>query len=270
VGLAASLVGKSDNTLRCTIVSVGHGAAAIVELPSGRTILCDAGRMAAPHRASRSIAAVLWSRGITHLDAVVLSHADIDHYNALPDLLEKFSVGAVYVSPGMFENASSTVRSLEAAIEQKKIPCREIYKGCRLEGGQGCRLEALHPPRQSELSNHNAESVVLAVEYRGSRLLLPGDIEAEGLSALLAEPSRPCTAILAPHHGSRQNNTPEFAAWCRPRWVVLSGDGRWNTPEIDATYRAVGGQILDTHTDGAITVLIDGSGVHLEKYLKRK
>ena len=39
---------------------------------------------------AQSISHYLWSRNITHVDAVVLSHADTDHYNALPELLERF------------------------------------------------------------------------------------------------------------------------------------------------------------------------------------
>ena len=89
--------------LRCTFLSVGHGEAVVLELPDGRTVLYDAGRMAAPTACCRSVSGYLWSRGLTHIDAVVLSHADTDHYNALPDLLERFSVGAVYVSPVMFD-----------------------------------------------------------------------------------------------------------------------------------------------------------------------
>ena len=49
---------------------------------------------------------------------------------------------------------------------------------------------------------------------------------------------------MAPHHGSRKSNSPELARWCRPRWVVFSDDGRLNTPEIDRTYQALGGQTL--------------------------
>ena len=40
-------------------------------------MLYDAGRFGSPTAAVRSISAVLWSRGITHLDAIVLSHGDI-------------------------------------------------------------------------------------------------------------------------------------------------------------------------------------------------
>jgi beta-lactamase superfamily II metal-dependent hydrolase len=61
-----------------------------------------------------------------------------------------------------------------------------------------------------------------------------------------------------------------LAAWCRPQWIVLSGDGRWSTPETAATYRAVGGQILHTHIDGAITVKFDEREVKVEAFIKPK
>jgi len=88
VGLALPLIGSRDaDRLRCTILSVGHGAAVVIELPGGKTLLYDAGRLGSPVAASRAVAGYLWSRGITHIDAAIVSHADADHYNALPALL---------------------------------------------------------------------------------------------------------------------------------------------------------------------------------------
>ncbi len=84
-------------------------------MPGGETLLYDAGRLGAPTGASRAVAGYLWSRGITHLDAIVISHADADHYNAVPALLDQFSVGSVYVSPVMFEERSAALDALRAA-----------------------------------------------------------------------------------------------------------------------------------------------------------
>jgi competence protein ComEC len=270
VGLLVSLAGRNSGKLQCTFVSVGHGSATVVELPSGQTLLCDAGRMGAPTRAAHSIAGYLWSRGITHLDAVVLSHADIDHFNGLPDLLKKFSVGVVYVSPMMFADQTPSIKALKAALDSRQTPCKELRAGQRLPGGEHCRIEVLHPPRRGIVGSHNANSLVLAIDYRGRRILLPGDLEAPGMNDLLTEEPLPCTVLLAPHHGSRQSNSPELAAWCKPQWIVLSGDGRWSTPEIDATYAAVSGRTLHTYLDGAITFTFDEKGTKVEKFLNGK
>ena len=94
---------ECSERLDCTFLSVGHGCAVLLELPSGQTMLYDAGRLGWPKGGARVISEFLWHQGLTHLDAVVISHPDADHFNALPELLERFSVGVVYVSPIMFE-----------------------------------------------------------------------------------------------------------------------------------------------------------------------
>jgi competence protein ComEC len=84
----------------------------------------------------------------------------------------------------------------------------------------------------------------------------------------LTQPPRPCEVLMAPHHGSRKSNSPGLAAWCKPHWVVFSGDGRWSLPEIDSTYRAVGGKSLHTHDCGAIRVQLDGEDVRVSQFVE--
>src|SRR5262249_27566779 len=83
-----------DRPLVCHFVAVGHGVSVLVELPDGKTLLYDSGRLGSPLTGVRSISSMLWSRRISHLDAIVVSHADADHFNAIPGLVERFSVGA--------------------------------------------------------------------------------------------------------------------------------------------------------------------------------
>jgi competence protein ComEC len=269
LGFGVAWLRRAPPKLDCTFLSMNHGCAVLVELPDGRTLLYDAGRMGAPTAAAKSIAAVLWSRGITHLDAVVLSHADIDHYNALPELLDKFSVGVVYVSPVMFEKQNYAMTMLKESIEAARVPIVEIRAGDRLPGGDDCRIEVLHPPPRGGLGSENANSVVLAVEHLGHRIILPGDLEPPGLNDLLAEPPAPCSVLLAPHHGSRQTNAPGLAAWCNPRWVVISGSRRWDTRPIRAAYEAAGSAVLETIDAGAIHVRINREGVAVESFVGR-
>jgi len=261
VGLCAAQWPGGRDRLDCTFLSMGHGCAVVLELPDGRTLLYDAGRFGSPRAGMLAISNCLWQRGITRLDAVVLSHADVDHYNALPGLLERFSVDQIFVSPTMFDRLDPAMDVLRRAIERHGAPVVEIRAGDNLRRGGGCQIEVLHPPRWGVLGSDNANSVVLAVRYLDHEILLPGDLESPGLADVLAEEPRHCEVLLAPHHGSRKSNSPELAAWCRPRWVVLSGDGRWSLPEIDATYRRVGARVLHTHDAGAVRVRIDARGV---------
>jgi competence protein ComEC len=248
---------------------MGHGCAVLLELPSGQTMLYDAGSMGTPDAGARTISEYLWDRGITRLDSVVLSHPDIDHYNALPDLMQKISVGKVFVSPIMFEKDTYAVRVLRNAIDEQNIPVCEVRAGDRLIDDLGCVVDVLHFHSQEGKERINAGSLVLCADYQGRRIFLPGDLEASGLSTLLSQKARQCEVLLAPHHGSKKSNSPELAEWCKPRWVVFSGDGRWSTPEIEAPYRAVGGKILHTYADGAIHVLIDAGGIRVLPFIQR-
>ena len=109
--------------LDCTFVAVGHGCGVVVELPSGKVLVSDAGRLGQPQLGAREISQYLWSRGLTHIDAIVISHNDTDHFNAVPELLERFSVGAVYVSPVMFNRDTGALRVLKEAILRRTLPC---------------------------------------------------------------------------------------------------------------------------------------------------
>ena len=268
VGFTAAVWPHPRDRLDCTFLSVGHGCAVLLELPSGQTMLYDAGQFGAPSAGERTISECLWHRGVTHLDAVVLSHPDIDHYNALPGLLEKFSVGIIYVPPTMFADKSRAVTALRDAIDAHGVPIRQVERGDRIDESDGCAVEVLHAPRCGASGSDNAHSVVLTVEYLGRRILLPGDLEPPGLDDLLAEAPRPCDVLLAPHHGSRKSNSPELAAWCGPRWVVFSGDGRWSLPEIEIPYRAADAEVLHTHESGAIQMRIDAAGVQVRPFVE--
>ena len=267
VGLLPAWLPDDDSRLDATFLAMGHGCAVILELPSGQTVLYDAGRLTSPEAGTRSIAAVLWSRGITHLDAVVLSHPDLDHYNALPGLLRQFSVGVVYVSPVMFEQQSGALNALAEAIRESGIPLQEIRAGDRLPGGPDCSIEVLHPPRRGILGSDNANSIVLDVRYRDHCILLPGDLDSPGLEDVLAEEPIDCDVLLAPHHGSRNGNSPDLAAWATPDRVIVCGRRGGYSADLEATYRAVGSRLHYTDESGAIHVKIDEQGVSLSGFL---
>ena len=276
-GAGGALVGGRDGSERDRA-----SWAAGVYLSLGRPRLCNAARTAdgredalrrrPPLLARREHAGdrrALWSKGITHLDAVVLSHADADHFNALPGLLDRFSVGVVYVSPVMFDDRTETLDALEAAIRRAKVPIRQISAGDQLRGGPECTIEVIHPPRKGVAGSENANSIVLAVEYQGRRILLTGDLEGIGLNDVLAEEPWHCDVLLAPHHGSRQSDPRRLAAWTKPHWLVVSGGHRIDLEPARTAYGAVGSRILHTAETGAVRATVDSGGIQVTPFLKK-
>jgi competence protein ComEC len=257
---------RHEPAITCTFVAVGHGTSAVVELPDGRVLLYDAGTMGPPHRAARAISAVLWSRGISHLDAVVLSHADLDHYNALPQLFERFHVGVVYVSPTMFHNDVAGLAALRQAIEASGTRLEVIHGGQDLDVGPLAKCEILHPPALGAIGSDNAKSVTVCLSIDGQRLLLPGDLESPGLEEVLAEDPLDCSVVMAPHHGSVRSNPFGFAGWTTPEFVVISGSRARDATDVIDAYRSYGAEVLHTGHDGAVRVKLSANGVVVDHW----
>jgi competence protein ComEC len=106
----------------CAFLSVGHGLAVVLHLPDGQTWLYDAGSVGPPERTAELIAGYLWSRGIRRLNTVFLSHADQDHYNALPELMERISIDRVIMPSRMLRQIGQLGRAEQPASPSEKSP----------------------------------------------------------------------------------------------------------------------------------------------------
>jgi competence protein ComEC len=272
IGLAASERSpmrdyfSPEPQLRCTFIAVGHGTSVLLEFPDGQTLLYDAGHMGTPGGGAEAISSVLWSRGITQLDAVMISHADADHYNALPELLQRFDVREVYVSPVMFQLEPDGVKILHGAIDKAGVPIVNIHGGESLKFGPLVRGEILHPPQRGVPGSDNANSLVLAVEFAGRRILLPGDLETPGLEDVLAELPLDCDIVMAPHHGSARSNPRGFAQWSTPEWVVISGSRARDASVVVDAYRSYGAEVIHTAHENAVQFILTPSGLAVETW----
>ncbi|QDU88242.1 ComEC family competence protein [Pirellulimonas nuda] len=275
---AAFLPAAWQETLRdeteVAFLSVGHGACVVVRPPGGGVLMYDAGALSSPEGAAEAIAAYLWSRGERRIDVLVLSHADIDHFNAVPELAERFSIGATLVSSVMFPrwddptDASAPVE-LRRLLKSRGVPIRTVELGEQIKIGP-LTGELLHPTALGVIDTDNANSVVLGLEYGGARVLLTGDLEGAGMRQVVAQEKYDCTVVMTPHHGSPRSDPPGFCAWCSPEVAVVSGSLADPIDEVSASYHAGGAEVLSTAQVGAALFYLgseDRLGVRQETFL---
>ncbi|MBI3410315.1 MAG: ComEC/Rec2 family competence protein [Planctomycetes bacterium] len=258
LGLILALWPPRDAEFRCTFVAVGHGGCTVIETPQGQTLLYDAGAISGPDVTRRHIAPFLWSRGIRHVDEVLLSHADLDHFNGLVALFDRFSVGRISCTPSFQDRSTRGVAATLADIEKRRIPLRILKSGDVVEV-EGMTMEVLHPPPTGPEGNENSRSLVLHVRNQGLSMLLTGDLEGLGLDRVLAMPRRELDVLMAPHHGSRTSNKNELAEWARPKVVVSCQGPPKSKPREPNPYEARGAVYLTTWTHGAVTFRKDDS-----------
>ena len=108
----------------------------------------------------------------------------------------------------------------------------------------------------------------MSVEYRGRRILLPGDLESPGLDDVMAELPLDCDVLMVPHHGSRRSNPPGLAAWCTPEVAVISGGLDPDPSATEAAYRESGVEVFNTARVGAVRVTIGPEGVETSAFLR--
>jgi competence protein ComEC len=263
VGLAAHRPPSHPEELRCTFLAVGHGGCVVVETPEGRVFIYDAGSVGGPDVTARQIAPFLWSRGLTKIDEIFVSHADLDHFNGLPALLARFRVGQVSRTPSFVAKPIPGVKLVTDLLTARGVPARVLSRGQLLRSGQ-VAIQVLHPPLEGPPGNENARSMVLLVEFAGRSLLLTGDLEQPGLGEVVALPAPAVDVMLAPHHGSPASNIDLFARWARPA-LVVSSEGRERGRRPDP-YAAYGGTVWRTWKEGSVTVIIDAKGIRAETF----
>lgn len=250
--------------LRITFLAVGKGGCAVLETPDGRCLVYDAGTTLGPAAVRRVIAPYLWARGIGRIDELFLSHADADHFNGIAELMRRFRVGTVTMTPSFADKPTAEVATALLAIEKHRVTRRIAVAGDRFSAGDA-RLDVLHPPPVGPPGTENERSLVIAVRFAGHTVLLTGDLENAGTERLLELPSQPAAVLMAPHHGSEKALSPGLVAWSRPRLVVASR-GQTQTNSVKPGHAGLGVPIWDTRDYGAIAIRLHTSGVTTEAF----
>lgn len=258
-GLAWGLQAARPEGLRATFLAVGHGCAVLVETPTGNTLLFDGGSFVDGRRAQRTIQSALWTYGHSQLSAVIVSHADMDHFNGVPDLMATLPVGSLLFAPSCLDFAQEGVEDLCESAVRRGVPLRLAQAGDRLALDPEVDCEILHPPAKFRDVEDNANSIVLKLAYRGRSLLLTGDLEEAGLERLLGLPTDGVDVLMSPHHGSLGANPGALAAWAQPKVVIASSADEKSVDHLRNRYGS-DAAVYSTATSGAVTVMIRPDG----------
>lgn len=247
-------------TLRCTVLSVGHGLACVLELPTGETIVYDAGTLGDGRRASRTVERYVRSRGKRVIDAMILSHADHDHFSGMFELFHRFPILQFFTTQHTTQSKQPGVKELWNLAEQSGTDIQLLQTADQLHSPRsenGVRFSILHPSRLADGVSDNSQSLTIAVEYAGRRILLTGDIERGGIDELISRPPMKCDVVMSPHHGAKVSNTPRLYDWCSPNFVIVSA-ATAEPPHLQFIKQF--SELLSTANSGAITIEIHQDG----------
>ncbi len=235
--------------LQIHTIDVGQGASELVIGPDGTTVLIDAGTYSA---GQSQVAPYLQSvLGSSHLDYIVASHDDNDHYGGLQYLLANgYSAGTVYncCGAGSFGEGDQIPLGTVIALGNGATATCVLRNAEYIDGTTG------------SASSDNNQSVCLLIRYGAFDYITAGDLESneDHLAAMLVsyppgapflDPGAGVDVIHVNHHGSDGSSRAAYVNNLKHGLAVINGGTNYSHPRwtaVDrlkgrATYSAGGG-----------------------------
>lgn len=244
-----------------TMLDIGQGDAFIIELPYRQgVIFMDAGatfsfsEMDFTDRVyEQIIKPYLYSKGIQSIDAIFISHEDMDHMGSVDVLVEEFSVDQIYISPYYVLSEKSA-----DVWNKNNVDINIIHKG-EQSVINNIPFQVLSPARDTGSDNEN--SLVIYTEIGGKSWLFTGDVGVETEKEIMKNYSRLSIDVLkVGHHGSKSSTDESFIKHIEPLYALVSvGENN--------TYGHPAKEVIDTLEDNGVFIMrTDQQGAIIYKF----
>ncbi|MCE9625938.1 MAG: MBL fold metallo-hydrolase [Deltaproteobacteria bacterium] len=286
--------------LRIWIPYVGQGDGTLFQLPYGKTLLIDAGPPAAGKNA---LLPLLRKLGISRIDALVITHYDLDHLGGVPSLLagedgamgtgDDIAVSLAYDRGGVPWDNSPGYGDYLAALEQGETSRHTLAAGDALDLDPGVKIHCVAANGavgdetkilgQIDLSvpayagKENGASVALLFEYANFRYLTAGDLTGGGMTdgfitpdveTLVGKLVGQVDVMHVNHHGSLSSSNENFVKATKPKAVFIQAgkDNPYNHPAsaVVERWQAVGGKIYSTKGEMAFSLESKGNSFEIK------
>ncbi|WP_125707068.1 ComEC/Rec2 family competence protein [Lacticaseibacillus porcinae] len=251
---------------RVIVFDVGQGDAILIEgaNKSGTMLVDTGGRIFGTSTnppALRVIVNYLYARGYSHLDTLVLTHADADHVGDAAVLTKQLPVTTMISTPLAIDQSV-----IQNAAKGQVKQWHTVLAGDTVRAG-AIAMQVV-APKSTDATEKNADSIVLYGKIDNSNWLLTADADAGVESRELIPQHLAVDYLKVGHHGSSTSSSPAFIdQWQLKAALISAGvNNRYGhpTPQTITTLEAAGDPWYNTATSGMLWVEDD----HLHQFLK--
>jgi len=231
-------------------LDVGQGDSELIILPGGVEILIDGGL--SNGRALTELAKILPFTD-RYIDLVVMTHAQLDHFGGLINIMNRYEVGA-FLWNGV-KGQPLALRDLEEAINGNRVRSIVLKAGDKIKY-QSSVIDVLSPG-QEKFKDINESSLVFNLVYKDTNFLFTGDIGRK-VEKLIKDKTGKIDVLKVAHHGSKYSSSPEFLNIIQPKVAVIEvGENSYGHPTEETLEKLeqIGASIFRTDEHGTIKVI---------------
>lgn len=244
-------------TWNLTLIDVGQGDSILLTSPSGKHFLVDAGEVGKRDSGKDIIVPFLHHIGVLQLDALIVTHADADHFGGAASIIRTFPVKELWVSECARTEEKSAWQNIIGDALGRGIPIRDVHRGFTWSETH-FEILALHP-YAIKCRDANTESITLRVKGASHSAILTGDLTVAGEKQIMkTEAFLKSDVLKLGHHGSKTSSSRQFLDRVQPKLALISSgkNNKFRHPSKEVVRRldSIGIPYLNTAEQGNISV----------------
>lgn len=250
---------KNKKNMEITFIDVGLGDAILCEFPDGSNMLIDGGGdWGAKYDTGETvISPFLWNKGIMKIDAVILTHPHINHFQGLIAISNNFKIKK-FITNGEISKEAEYIELIKV-LKNKKIATEKISAGKHFNI-RNIIVDVLNPEKIT--TNTDDNSIVMKLSYNDFSILFCGDITRKTQN-ILTEKNIDSTVLFVPNHGKKKLLT-DFLLTISPEYAIISTD----LPTSSVLEQLNWCKLFTTAASGTLTVCTDGNIWKIEETIK--
>jgi competence protein ComEC len=210
---------RPNDYFTVAVLNIGQGDSIYIESPTHNRMMVDGGP---PHAVLSELRKVIPFYE-HHIDTLLITNPDADHYAGFIDVLNSYGVDRV-IEPGT-KTLTETYKIFDAERVAKNIPKIIARRGMVIHLGSSTNLTILYPDRDVSAYSTNDGSIVAKLAYGSTSVMLTGDAPSpveEYVLAVNGPDVVKSTLLKVGHHGSRTSASDSFISAVAPQAAMIS------------------------------------------------
>jgi len=214
----------TEDPLEVYFLDVGQGDSELIVFPDGVKVLIDGG----PGKEILFELGEVLSPTDRYIDLVMITHAQLDHYGGIKDVIERYQIGA-FIFNGE-EGEGQAWNEFMETLEQEKIPIIILGEGDKINYKD--KQVNILSPSEKLLANKDLNDGSLVTELTGEevKILFTGDL-GNSPSPILPDTERVTDVdylvMESVYEYRRVEGSPPWFALCKRRKFLGRGDSSY-------------------------------------------